>query len=118
MVRDALARELPQAGAQVIVLPSSISPAQLARAAADEDADTVIVATYNGGALTLGKELMRTLPADVTVIFGGVLNEDDGGAAPRRRPARARGARHPLRGRDRRARRGARLGSWPCATWP
>ena len=82
MVRDALARELPQAGAQVIVLPSSISPEQLARAAADEDADTVIVATYNGGALTLGKELMRTLPADVTVIFGGVLNEDDGGPLP------------------------------------
>ncbi len=82
VVRDALARELPQAGAQVIVLPSSISPEQLARAAADEDADTVIVATYNGGALTLGKALMRTLPADVTVIFGGVLNEDDGGPLP------------------------------------
>jgi len=82
VVRDALARELPQAGAQVIVLPSSISPEQLARAAADEDADTVIIATYNGGALTLGKALMRTLPADVTVIFGGVLNEDDGGPLP------------------------------------
>ena len=82
VVRDALARELPQAGAQVIVLLSSISPEQLARAAADEDADTVIVATYNGGALTLGKALMRTLPADVTVIFGGVLNVDDGGPLP------------------------------------
>jgi methylmalonyl-CoA mutase cobalamin-binding domain/chain len=82
VVRDALARELPQAGAQVIVLPSSVSPAQLARAAADEDADTVIVATYNGGALTLGEQLTRALDDDVTVIFGGVLNEDDGGPLP------------------------------------
>ncbi|MBE2315893.1 hypothetical protein DVA67_007895 [Solirubrobacter sp. CPCC 204708] len=82
VVRDALARELPQAGAQVIVLPSSITPEQLARAAADEDADTVIVATYNGGALTLGEQLVRALEPDVTVIFGGVLNEDDGGPLP------------------------------------
>ena len=66
----------------MIVLPSSISPEQLARAAADEDADTVIVATYNGGALTLGEQLVRALPDDVRVIFGGVLNEDDGGPLP------------------------------------
>ena len=38
VVRDALARELPRAGAQVIVLPSSVSPAQVAQVAADEDA--------------------------------------------------------------------------------
>lgn len=82
VVRDALARELPQAGAQVIVLSSSISPEQLARAAADEDADTVIVATYNGGALTLGEQLMHALGDDVRVVFGGVLNEDDGGPLP------------------------------------
>ena len=44
VVRDALARELPRAGAQVIVLPSSVSPAQVAQAAADEDAQVVIVA--------------------------------------------------------------------------
>ena len=82
VVRDALARELPAAGAQVIVLPSSVSAAQLARAAADEDAHAVIVATYNGGALTLGRELMAELHDGVTVIFGGVLNEDDGGPLP------------------------------------
>ncbi|MDA0185664.1 hypothetical protein OJ997_35495 [Solirubrobacter phytolaccae] len=82
VVRDALARELPQAGAQVIVLPSSVSPAQVAQAAADEDAHAVIVATYNGGALTLGRELKAALPPDVAVIFGGVLNEDDGGPLP------------------------------------
>jgi methylmalonyl-CoA mutase cobalamin-binding domain/chain len=82
VVRDALARELPQAGAQVIVLPSSVSPVEVARVAADEDADAVIVATYNGGALTLARELMGALHDGVKVIFGGVLNEDDGGPLP------------------------------------
>jgi len=82
VVRDALARELPLAGAQVIVLPSSVSPVEVARVAADEDADAVIVATYNGGALTLARELMGALHEGVKVIFGGVLNEDDGGPLP------------------------------------
>jgi methylmalonyl-CoA mutase cobalamin-binding domain/chain len=85
VVRDALARELPRAGCHVIVLPSSVSPAQVAQAAADEDADAVVVATYNGGALTLGAELTRALrdaAATPVVIFGGLLNEDDGGPLP------------------------------------
>jgi len=67
------------------VLPSSVSPAQVARVAADEDADAVVVATYNGGARTLGTELMQALDAagaDPAVIFGGVLNEDEGGPLP------------------------------------
>ena len=68
--------------AQVIVLPSSVSPAQVARVAADEDAQVVVVATYNGGALTLGRELTAALDPDIAVIFGGVLNEDDGGPLP------------------------------------
>ena len=42
VVRDALARELPRAGAQVIVLPSSVSPAQVAQVAADEDAHVIV----------------------------------------------------------------------------
>ena len=82
VVRDALARELPRAGAQVIVLPSSVTPAQVAQVAADEDAQVVIVATYNGGALTLGRELTAALDPEIAVIFGGVLNEDDGGSLP------------------------------------
>jgi methylmalonyl-CoA mutase cobalamin-binding domain/chain len=85
VVRDALARELPAAGCQVIVLPSSVSVAQVAQAAADEDADVVILGTYNGGALTLGAELTRALAAAGTqaaVVFGGVLNQDDGGPLP------------------------------------
>jgi methylmalonyl-CoA mutase cobalamin-binding domain/chain len=85
VVRDALARELPQAGCQVIVLPSSVSPAQVAQVAADEDAHAVVLGTYNGGALTLGGELTRALAAarsGAAVVFGGVLNEDDGGPLP------------------------------------
>jgi methylmalonyl-CoA mutase cobalamin-binding domain/chain len=85
VVRDALARELPAAGCQVIVLPSSVTAAQVARVAADEDADVVVLGTYNGGALTLGAELASALAAAGTlaaVVFGGVLNEDDGGPLP------------------------------------
>ena len=85
VVRDALARELPQAGCQVIVLPSSVSAAQVAQVAADEDAHAVVLGTYNGGALTLGGEVVRALAAagsDAAVLFGGVLNEDDGGPLP------------------------------------
>jgi methylmalonyl-CoA mutase cobalamin-binding subunit len=82
VVRDALARELPRAGAQVVVLPSSVSPALIAAAATQEDAHAIVLATYNGGALTLGRELKAELDGDVKVIFGGVLNEDDGGPLP------------------------------------
>jgi methylmalonyl-CoA mutase cobalamin-binding domain/chain len=85
VVRDALARELPAAGCQVIVLPSSVSAAQVAQVAADEDADAVVLGTYNGGALTLGAELAGALAAAgarPAVVFGGVLNEDDGGPLP------------------------------------
>jgi methylmalonyl-CoA mutase cobalamin-binding domain/chain len=85
VVRDALATALPAAGADVIVLPSSVSAAQVAQTAADEDADAVLVGTYNGGALTLGRELAGALDAvgcDAEVVFGGVLNEDAGGPLP------------------------------------
>lgn len=85
VVRDALARTLPERGCEVIVLPSSLSPAQVAQVAADEDADAVVVGTYNGGALTLGTELLSALDAAgcaPAVVFGGVLNEDEGGPLP------------------------------------
>jgi methylmalonyl-CoA mutase cobalamin-binding domain/chain len=85
VVRDALAKALPAAGADVIVLPSSVSAAQVAQTAADEDADAVLVGTYNGGALTLGRELAAALDAagcEAEVVFGGVLNEDAGGPLP------------------------------------
>jgi methylmalonyl-CoA mutase cobalamin-binding domain/chain len=85
VVRDALAKTLPEHGAEVVLLPSDASPAQVARAAADEDAEAVVVATYNGGALSLGRELTDALRAEdhaPLVVFGGVLNEDDGGPLP------------------------------------
>jgi methylmalonyl-CoA mutase cobalamin-binding subunit len=69
----------------VIVLPSSATAAQVAQVAADEDAGAVVVGTYNGGALRLGRELTAALRAadhHPTVVFGGVLNEDDGGPLP------------------------------------
>lgn len=85
VVRDALARVLPEARCEVIVLPSSVSAAQVAQVAADEDADVVVIGTYNGGALTLGGELAGALEAagsPAAVVFGGVLNEDAGGPLP------------------------------------
>jgi methylmalonyl-CoA mutase cobalamin-binding domain/chain len=85
VVRDALAKALPAAGADVIVLPSSVSAAQVAQAAADEDAHAILIGTYNGGALTLGRELAAALDAagsEAEVVFGGVLNEDAGGPLP------------------------------------
>jgi methylmalonyl-CoA mutase cobalamin-binding domain/chain len=85
VVRDALAKTLPEHGAEVVLLPSDASAAQVARAAADEDAEAVVVASYNGGALSLGRELTRALDEEghaPLVVFGGVLNEDDGGPLP------------------------------------
>ena len=57
VVRDALARRCRERAREVIVLPSRSHPRRSPRAAADEDADAVVVGTYNGGALTLGREL-------------------------------------------------------------
>jgi methylmalonyl-CoA mutase cobalamin-binding subunit len=85
VVRDALAYELPRAGCQVIVLPSSVSAAHVAQVAADEDAGAVVLGTYNGGALTLGGELTAALAAagaTPAVVFGGRLNEDAGDDLP------------------------------------
>ncbi len=80
VIRDALAKALTQQGADVIVLASGVTPAQVAAAATQEDVDAVVVGSYNGGALTLGRELRAGY--DGLTIFGGVLNEDTGGALP------------------------------------
>jgi methylmalonyl-CoA mutase cobalamin-binding subunit len=80
VIRDALAMALVGAGADVIVLPSATTPAQLAAAATHEDVDAVVVGTYNGGALSLGRELREGY--DGLTIFGGILNEDVGGGLP------------------------------------
>lgn len=85
LIRDAIAKALPSLGAEVILLASDSQPDMIARAAADEDADAVIVGTYNGSALSLGEDLMAALREaefDGLVIFGGVLNQDTGAALP------------------------------------
>jgi methylmalonyl-CoA mutase cobalamin-binding subunit len=85
VVRDALAAALPRAGAQVVVLASDVTAEHVAAAAVQEDADAVVIGTYNGVALTLARELTKALRRashDCAVIFGGRLNEDMGEPLP------------------------------------
>ena len=85
VVRDALARALPRSGCEVIILPADSTPESIARAASDEDADAVIMGVYNGAALTVARRLRDALSHeqwDGTVVFGGLLNEDEGGDLP------------------------------------
>jgi methylmalonyl-CoA mutase cobalamin-binding domain/chain len=85
VVRDALAAALPALGAEVVVLDAAATPEQVAAAAVQEDADAVVVGTYNGGALDLGTRLRAVLQVEGwegAVIFGGVLNADLGDALP------------------------------------
>jgi methylmalonyl-CoA mutase cobalamin-binding domain/chain len=85
VIRDALAVALPRRGCEVILLPSTATPGQVARAAVEEDAAAVVIGTYNGCALSLARELRAALDEegfDGAVIFGGRLNEDMGGPLP------------------------------------
>ncbi|SER39708.1 cobalamin B12-binding domain-containing protein [Microlunatus flavus] len=85
VVRDALLRTLPRAGAEVVLLPSSATPASVVHAAIAEDADAVVLGTYNGAALEVGRELRAAVDAtayDGLVIMGGRLNQDLGGDSP------------------------------------
>ncbi len=85
VVRDALARALPRSGCEVIILPADSTPESIARAASDEDADAVIMGVYNGAALTIAQRLRTALALeqwDGIVVFGGLLNEDEGGELP------------------------------------
>jgi len=85
VVRDALLRLLPRAGAEVVLLPSSATPASVVHAAVAEDADAVVLGTYNGAALDVGRELRAALDDtayDGPVIMGGRLNQDLGGDSP------------------------------------
>ena len=85
VVRDALLRALPRAGAEVVLLPSDSTPAGVVHAAVAEDADVVVLGTYNGAALAVGHELRAAVDAtayDGPVIIGGKLNQDLGGDSP------------------------------------
>ena len=82
VVRDALLPALPRAGAEVVLLPSDATPAGVVHAAVAEDADVVVLGTYNGAALAVGRELAAAVAAtgyDGAVIIGGKLNQDTGG---------------------------------------
>ena len=71
----------------MIVLSSAVHARAGRGAAADEeDADAVVVGSYNGGALSLGRELRAGY--DGLAIFGGVLNEDARRRAADRRAPR------------------------------
>jgi methylmalonyl-CoA mutase cobalamin-binding subunit len=85
LVRDALARALPRFGAEVVLLGSGTSIDGVVRAASDEDADAIVLGTYNGNALALGERLTaaaRDCQWDGRIFMGGVLNQDTGGALP------------------------------------
>jgi methylmalonyl-CoA mutase cobalamin-binding subunit len=85
VVRDAFARALPRAGCEVILLPTDVSPAAIAETAVAEDAATIMLGTYNGAALSIGRELRAAIDRagfDGDVIVGGRLNEDTGGDLP------------------------------------
>jgi methylmalonyl-CoA mutase cobalamin-binding subunit len=85
LVRDALARALPRLGAEVVLLGSGTPIEGVARAAADEDADAVVLGTYNGNAAQLGERLVaasRSVGWDGTICMGGVLNQDTGAGLP------------------------------------
>jgi methylmalonyl-CoA mutase cobalamin-binding subunit len=67
----------------VVDLGTSVDPGLVVQAAAETAADAVAFSTYNGMALSIGRELQsglrqRRLPADL--FIGGRLTEDLNGA--------------------------------------
>jgi methylmalonyl-CoA mutase cobalamin-binding subunit len=81
LVRDALARVLPTAGAEVILLGSNAAIDSIVRAAVEEDADAIVLGVYNGNALTLGQRIaLLAVEEDWrgTIYMGGILNQDTG----------------------------------------
>jgi NAD(P)-dependent dehydrogenase (short-subunit alcohol dehydrogenase family)/methanogenic corrinoid protein MtbC1 len=107
LVRDALASVLPRAGAEVVLLGAGTPIDGVARAASDEDADAIVLGTYNGNALALGERLTsasREMGWNGGIYMGGILNQDLGDGLPvDARP----GLERPVGGRCR-ARRGPR----------
>ena len=70
---------LAELGARVIDLGTSVSADALAKAAAEADADAVCLSTYNGMALSLGRQLVdevRHRGLRARVFLGGRLNQD------------------------------------------
>ena len=73
---------LEQLGAKVTDLGTSVSTPEIAKVAVETDADVVALSTYNGMALSLGRQLLEELRArgvGAPLFIGGRLNEDIGG---------------------------------------
>ena len=85
LVRDALARVLPSAGAEVILLGSNAPIDGIVRAAIEEDADAIVLGVYNGNALALGERLAKGAKSAGwagKIYMGGILNQDIGQGLP------------------------------------
>ena len=85
VVRDALLTALPSLGAFVIPLAPNATAGSIVHAAAAEDADAVIAATYNGAALSVATEMLeacRHTGYRGLVVLGGQLNQDVGEDLP------------------------------------
>jgi methylmalonyl-CoA mutase cobalamin-binding subunit len=85
LVRDALARVLPIAGAEVILLGSNAPIDGIVRAAIEEDADAIVLGVYNGNALALGERLANGAKSAGwagKIYMGGILNQDTGQGLP------------------------------------
>ncbi len=85
LIRDVLVKVLMSLGAEVILLPGDSHPAAVIAAAEAENADTVIVSTYNGGALGQARAIADAVHErdyDGQIFMGGVLNEETGGEVP------------------------------------
>jgi methylmalonyl-CoA mutase cobalamin-binding subunit len=85
LVRDALARVLPKAGAEVILLGADSTIDAIVRAATEEDADAIVLGVYNGNALALGERIARGARNEQwagRIYMGGILNQDTGQGLP------------------------------------
>jgi methylmalonyl-CoA mutase cobalamin-binding subunit len=85
LVRDALAKALPRFGAEIILLNAATSIDGVMRAALDEDADAIVLATYNGNAIDLGERLIAARHHtgwNGAIYMGGILNQDTGETLP------------------------------------
>lgn len=85
LVRDALAHALPRLGVEVVLLGSGTPIDGVMRAATDEDADAIVLGTYNGNALALGERLTqaaRDSGWNGQILMGGILNQDTGAGLP------------------------------------
>ncbi len=85
-----LTEALTHCGAKVVELGTSVHSPQIAKVAVETAADAVALSTYNGMALSLGRQLHAELDARQVrpaVFLGGRLNEDlDGEEAVDVRP--------------------------------